>query len=121
MTKSLIEEKLGTDIDVHGYRILILAPTISEKTKGGIILSDSHRSLEGRGHNIGLVLKIGPLAYLPLNKFGGKPYCNVGDWVIYSSYERDEIKINDKLCFFINDERIYATIPNISIIKGLDL
>jgi co-chaperonin GroES (HSP10) len=119
--KTLIEEKLGTDIDVHGYRILVLAPAISEKTKGGIILSDSLRALESRGHNIGLVLKLGPLAYQPSEKFGGKPYCNVGDWVIYSSYERDEIKINDKLCFFINDERIYATIPDINVIKGLDL
>jgi co-chaperonin GroES (HSP10) len=65
---------------------------------------------------------MGPMAYQPLEKFGGEPHCKVGDWVIYSSYERDEIYINEHLCFFLNDERIYATIPDIStIVKELEV
>ena len=122
MSKSLIEQELGTDIDVKGYRVLLKAIVISEKTKGGLIYTDSYKNSIARNHNVGLVLKMGPMAYQPLEKFGGEPHCKVGDWVIYSSYERDEIYINEHLCFFLNDERIYATIPDIStIVKELEV
>lgn len=116
MSDSLILKELGTDIDVHGYRILVKAFIIPEKTASGLYTPDSYRNSESRGHNMGLVLKMGPLAYQPPEKFGGKPYCAIGDWIIYSSYERDEIKINDYLCYFVNDERVYATVPDINVI-----
>ncbi len=110
MHKSLIEQEIGVDLKVHGYRILLKAISLPEKTKGGLILGESMRNMEKRAYNIGLVLKMGDQSYLPLEKFGGKPYCSVGDWVYYSSYERDEVNINNHLCYFINDERIYATL-----------
>jgi len=117
----LIKQEIGTDIDVKGYRILLKAIDIPEITKGGIYLHHSYRNQERRGHNVGRVLKMGPMAYQPLEKFGGSPYCQIGDWVIYSSYERDEIYIDNHLCFFINDERIYAVIPDITaIIKDVE-
>jgi len=68
------------------------------------------KNMERRAYNIGLVLKMGNQAYTPLERFGGKAYCSIGDWVYYSSYERDEVNINNHLCYFINDERIYATL-----------
>jgi co-chaperonin GroES (HSP10) len=118
--KSFIEKELGCDITVHGYRVLLKAIVFPESSKGGIIYTEQHKNLEKRGYNIGRVLKMGPLAYQPMDKFGGSPYCKPGDWVIYSSYERDEININDHLCFFVNDERIYATIADINqVVKGL--
>lgn len=116
MTESLIIKELGTDIEVHGYRVLIKAVKLPEKTGKGVFIPESYRNAESRGHNIGLVLKMGPMAYQPLEKFGGKPYCSLGDWVVYSSYERDEITIKDHLCYFVNDERIYATLPDINVI-----
>jgi co-chaperonin GroES (HSP10) len=111
---------LNTDIDVQGYRILLRAVILPEATKSGIILTETYKKLERRAYNVGLVLKMGEMAYKPLEKFGGKPYCEVGDWVFYSSYEREEAYINDQLCFFINDERVYAKIPDITaVIKEL--
>lgn len=118
----LIEQEIGTDVDVKGYRILLKAVVIPERSKGGIIYDETYRKAETRGHHVGRVLKMGPMTYQPIEKFGGAPYCQVGDWVIYSSYERDEIYINNHLCFFINDERIYATIPDITtIVKDLEV
>jgi co-chaperonin GroES (HSP10) len=120
MTESLIQKELNTDIDVQGYRILLRAVILPEATKSGIILTETYKKLERRAYNVGLVLKMGEMAYKPLEKFGGKPYCEVGDWVFYSSYEREEAYINDQLCFFINDERVYAKIPDITaVIKEL--
>lgn len=114
--KTLIEREIGCDVEVHGYRVLIKSVELPEKTRGGILYTDQYRNLEKRAYNVGQVLKMGPLAYRPLEKFGGKPFCAVGDWVIYSAYEREEININNHLCFFINDERVYASVPDISAV-----
>ena len=117
MHNSLIEQELGIDLVVHGYRILLKAVTLPEKTKGGIFLPERIRDIEKRSYNIGRVLKMGDQAYKPLERFGGSPYCKVGDWVYYSSYERDEVNINGHLCYFINDERIYATLSESDLDK----
>jgi co-chaperonin GroES (HSP10) len=117
MQESLIEKEIGIDLTVHGYRVLIKAITLPETTKSGLMLPEKMRNMERRAYNIGLVLKMGPQAYEPLERFGGVPYCNVGDWVYYSSYERDEVNINNHLCYFINDERIYATLSESDLSK----
>jgi co-chaperonin GroES (HSP10) len=115
--KAFLEQEIGVDLIVHGYRVLLKAITLPEKTKSGLILSEVMRNMERRAYNIGLVLKMGNQAYQPLDKFGGAPYCKVGDWVYYSSYERDEVNINNHLCYFINDERIYATLSEADLSK----
>lgn len=112
----LIEQELGTDIHVKGYRLLLKAVVLPNVTAGGIHLPDSLRSRNQRDYNIGLVLKMGDQAYKPLDKFGGAPFCKIGDWVHYSAYERQEEYINDHLCYYINDERVYAVIPDISFV-----
>lgn len=117
MTISLIEKEIGIDLTIHGYRVLLKAITLPETTKSGLMLPEKMRNMERRAYNIGLVLKMGLQAYQPLERFGGTPYCNIGDWVYYSSYERDEVNINNHLCYFINDERIYATLSESDLIK----
>jgi co-chaperonin GroES (HSP10) len=112
---SLMQREIGVDLVVHGYRILLKAVTLPETTKGGIMLPEKMRNMERRAYNIGLVLKMGPQAFFPLERFGGVPFCEIGDWVYYSSYERDEVNINNHLCYFINDERIYATLSEESL------
>ena len=65
---------------------------------------------------MGKVLKMGNMAFQPLSKFGGEPFCSVGDWVHFSSYEREEIYIGDYLCYYVNDKRVYSIINNIEMI-----
>lgn len=120
-TQSLMEQEIGTDaLELKGYRILLKAVVLPETTKGGIILPEAYKKLERRVYNIGLVIAMGSRCYQPLEKFGGEPYCKVGDWVYYSSYEREEALVNDHLCFFINDERVYSVIKDIkAVVKEL--
>ena len=40
--KTFCEEQIGCDFEIFGYRVLLLAPQIEKKTKGGIILSDEY-------------------------------------------------------------------------------
>ena len=86
MCNELIIKEIGVDLEIHGFRILLKAIELPEKTKHGLILSTQMRNMEKRAYNIGLVLKMGNQAYQPLEKFGGSPFCKVGDWVYYSSY-----------------------------------
>lgn len=100
-------EEIGCEPEVKGYRILIKAPEIPEKSKGGVYLTESYKNMERRTKNLGRVLKIGPTAFS--DRFEDRRV-NVGDWILYSIYEREEVYPNDKLCYFINDERIYASV-----------
>ena len=118
MTDSLILQELGTDIDVFRFNLLLKAPVIPEKTEAGIFTTESYRKSESRAPNVGLVLKIGPQAFTPPEKFGikeGETLCKIGDWVKYSHYERDEEYINGHLCYFIVDDRIIAKYPSLDV------
>lgn len=110
------EQLIADSVDVKGYRILLKAVELPEKTKAGIILTESYKKLEKRSYNVGKVIKMGHMSFQPLEKFCGQAYCSVGDWVHFSSYEREEVYINDYLCYYINDERIYSVISNIEMI-----
>lgn len=100
-------QEIGCDIEVKGYRILIKSAELPEKSKGGLILTESYKNMERRTKNLGRVLKIGPTAFT--DRFEDRRV-NVGDWILYSIYEREEVYPNDKLCYFINDERVYASV-----------
>jgi co-chaperonin GroES (HSP10) len=114
---SLIEKEIGLDLEVHGYKVLLKAVTLPEKTKHGFILSEGMIKGETNSYHIGRVLKLGAQAYQPYERFGGKPFVSIGEWVIYSSYERDRHVFNNNLCFFVNDDRIVATVKEKDLIK----
>ena len=50
--------------------------------------------------------------YLPPEKFPHGPRCKLGDWIIYSMYERQAEKINGRLCYFIADESVKAAVSS---------
>lgn len=105
-----IKKELGIDINVKGYRVLIRAPMRSEKTSGGIYMPNNHyKDTQERNMNIGLVLKVGPTAFSE----GFSDRLSVpGEWVYYSTYEREKIEPRPGIiCYFINDERIFAGVP----------
>lgn len=108
---SLIKKETGVYLKVKGYRVLLKALVIPEKSKGGIIYTDNEKERLQRHYNIGLVLDMGPQAYTPLENFAGEPLCKVGDWIHYSPYERYEEKIGGHLCYFINDDKVSSVIP----------
>lgn len=114
-------QQIGVDGIVHGYRILLRSPWMPPQSKGGIIIPPASREARQNRANIGLVLSMGPKCFV------GKDYdeadknrCAVGDWVWYSSYEKEECNKNEFLCYYINDDRVYETIKpeDLSTILG---
>lgn len=104
---SICMREIGCEPDVKGYRLLIKAPKIPDKSSGGIIYVDQYKKENRRYQNVGLVLKIGPTAFQ--DRFEDRR-CKEGDWIHYSSYEREEVYPYDELCYYINDEKIYAVL-----------
>jgi co-chaperonin GroES (HSP10) len=112
MHESFCRKMIGSDPDVKAYRVLLMTLSMPEKTKGGIILTDSSVGEVEKRFNIGQVLKVGPLAFA--NDGHTDHSCfkvDIGDWVHYSILEREPVVSNGKLCYYINDSRIYARIP----------
>lgn len=101
-------ETIGVQ-NIESYRlfeddVLIGTYIRPEKTKGGIILTDNAKQEDRFQGKVGLLLKVGPMAF----KFdksgqyhleGDKPA--VGDWVIYRPSDAWEISINGVSCRII--------------------
>lgn len=109
MEESFCKKMIGADPEVLGYRILLMAPPVPETTRGGIILDKNYAADRERRSNTALVLKIGPECFL--GEKGLETFrVEVGDWIHYSTLEREEVFAHDKRCFYINDSRIYARV-----------
>lgn len=102
-----------------GWRILVEPITIERITPGGLVLPDSN--IEAQEHNryVGRVVAMGDACYKhPIfQEVGGKPWCHVGDWIIYNQYTGMGAKIKDSNgevvhMRFINDKAVLATTKN---------
>lgn len=104
--------QIGADLDVLGYRVLIRAPIVKETTKSGLIVPDSTRNEKQRYENAGLVLELGPHCFKGEGfKYDTEPRFRIGDWVYYSSYEKEKYILHSFVCYFITDDRVHARIP----------
>jgi co-chaperonin GroES (HSP10) len=97
-----------------GWRVLILPYQGKKKTDGGIILTSEFQEKERVATVCGYVLKVGPLAYKDLDKFGDdvEPWCKEGDWVIFGRYAGSRFKIEGGEVRILNDDEIIARISS---------
>ena len=94
-----------------GYRILLLPFTPKEKTKGGILFSQEQLDKARIATTCGYVLKMGDLAYQDKDKFE-KPWCKVGDWVMFARYAGSRLPIEGGEVRIINDDEVLGTIKD---------
>lgn len=93
---------------VVGFRVLVRAPHTNETTNGGIILINSTRSQQDKTTNWGKVMKMGPQCYLEEDY--REPWCEVGDWVEFSTYESKNIFVYEQPCYYINDSQVLSVL-----------
>jgi len=114
-------ESWATDNDVPtpkkipqpvGYRILIRPRGITEKTKGGIILTDSSKDGQSYLNSVGQILAMGNECYSDRKK----PWCKVGDWVIFGRYAGARISVQNVKMVLLNDDEIIATLENPEVV-----
>tara|TARA_R100000742_G_C4163946_1_gene4570 strand:+ start:80 stop:448 length:369 start_codon:yes stop_codon:yes gene_type:complete len=95
-----------------GYRILIRPRGIIEKTKGGIILTDSSKDSQAYLNSVGQIIAMGEECYSDRKK----PWCKVGDWVIFGRYAGARISVQKVKMLLLNDDEIIATLESPDII-----
>ena len=92
-----------------GYRILVLPFTPKNKTKGGILFSQETLDKARIATTCGYVLKMGDLAYKDKEKFN-KPWCKIGDWVMFARYAGSRLPIEGGEVRILNDDEVLGTI-----------
>ena len=96
--------------DPTGWRIVILPHKGVEKTKGGVLLSDQAIQEQQWTTNVGLVMKLGPMAYKDKDKFSTGPWCKEKDWVIFARYAGSRLKIDGGELRILNDDEILGVV-----------
>ena len=94
-----------------GWRILVLPFKQKDKTKGGILITDSTIEKSQVASTCGLVLATGPHCY-DKEKFPEGPWCKKGDWIIFARYAGSRIKIDGGEIKLLNDDEVLATVEN---------
>ena len=111
----------ATDNSIHtpekvpkpvGYRILIRPRGVIEKTKGGIILTDTNKDSQSYLNSVGQVIAMGLECYSDRKQ----PWCKVNDWVIFGRYAGARISVQKVKMLLLNDDEIIATLENPDII-----
>lgn len=120
-----LQEILNTfaelEIKPKGYNIAIIpfnlsteaqAEVASTQNKSGLFIPQSSQALFGdsmeRVNQVGLLVSIGELAYSDKNN----PYCNIGDWVLFSGIKANQAKIKKYHVIFCADTNVIATLNN---------
>jgi co-chaperonin GroES (HSP10) len=99
--KKEILDRLGdlSGLSVMHNRIVVATSIRPQKTKGGIILTDTAREEDEYQGKVGLVIAMGPLAFKDdeKTKFHGQKI-EVGDWVYYHPHDGKQMKIKGVHC-----------------------
>lgn len=104
-------------IDVYAGRVLLAIYIAPKTTAGGIILTDSTVQEDLWQGTVGLVVKLGPIAFADddTHKFHGQTV-NIGDWVVFRPSDTKRLQINGVDCRLIEDALIDMRIPSPEII-----
>ena len=95
-----------------GYRILLRPRGVVEKTKGGIILTDSNKDSQTYLNSVGQVIAMGEECYSDRKK----PWCKVGDWVIFGRYAGARVSVQNVKMVLLNDDEIIATLESPEVV-----
>ena len=96
-----------------GFRVLLKARQVEEKTKGGIILTDDSREAAKFSCVVSEVISMGSDCYHDKNE----SWCKVGDWVLTAKYVGLKFKYEGEEYSMINDDEVLAVVPDPSKIS----
>ncbi len=100
-------------VDIKYNMILLATYFRPEKTAGGIIRPDSNKDEDEWQGKVGLVMKLGKLAYQDDadTQFGDEKV-EIGEWVVYRIADTWSLNINGYPCRMIKDSSIKMTVKD---------
>lgn len=111
--KEELLKKIGdvSDCEVFHNQVLCAIYLAPEKTAGGIIRPDSNRDEDKHQGKVALIVKMGPKAFAPDEKWSW-PEMNVGDWVYYRVSDGWSLTVNRVLCRILHDDDIRGRVQD---------
>ena len=102
-----------SNYDIFHNQILVAIYVRPNKTAGGIILTDNTLKEDEYQGKVGLVVKVGPTAFLDTEDedFQGQAV-NVGDWVVFRTGDGWQLTIRDTACRILTDRTIRLRIKD---------
>mgnify|MGYP003112556992 FL=1 len=91
-----------------GFRILIKVREVSNKTKGGIILTDESVDAAKFSCVVSKVISMGPDCYHDKDT----QWCKKGDWVLTGKYVGLKFKYDGEEYAIINDDEVVGVVPD---------
>lgn len=106
------------NVDVFHNQVLVVTYVRPEKTRSGIILSDTTRKEDEYQGKVGLVVKKGPMAFVDDDRvqFHGQNV-SVGDWITYRFSDGFPLEINGVHCRLLEDSHVRLRIASPDTIR----
>ena len=95
-----------------GYKLLVIKPKVVDKTESGLVVSGDYVKKEEAGAVVGLVLKVGDMAYKDEEKFPTGPWCKEGDFVLIGAYRGSRFSVDGEEFIMVNDDMIEGTVED---------
>lgn len=89
--------------DIFHNQVLCAVYVAPEKTKGGIIRPDSNIDEDKYQGKVGLIIKMGPRAFVSDDRWSWPDDMGVGDWVWYRISDTVSVTINKQPCRILDD------------------
>lgn len=105
------------DIEPLADIAMVAVYTRPDRTKGGILLADRTRDEDLYQGKVGLVLKLGNLAFVEdeNHTWGGRTP-QVGDWVCYRVGDTFPFIVGERTCRFVRDVNVKAILHRPDIV-----
>ena len=112
--KDVILDALGdvSEFGVWHNQVLVAVYERPERTRSGIILADTTRDEDKFQGKVGLVVKLGPQAFVDDDKWTFANKANLHDWVWFRAAESYAVTVNGKLCRVVDDNKIRGDLPH---------
>lgn len=114
--KEKILETVGDHFgfELMNNQVLVAIYMRPEKTKGGVILSDRYRDEDLYQSKVGLLLDMGPSAFVEDGDgqwFGNKQF-KKGEWLVFRPSDGWSITVNGAPCRILQDTQVRGVIDN---------
>ena len=110
-----LSAKVGNinDFPLFGSNVLVAIYERPNKTKGGVYLADVTRAEDLYQGKVGLIMKLGPLAFTEDHDRGVvfPVTAKVGDWIVFRTSDTWQLAINKVPCRMMADVAVRMIVP----------
>lgn len=113
--KKKLTEEIGDlkNVEIFNNQVLLAVYMRPEKTKSGLFMPDSHRDEDRHQSKVGLVLKMGPNAFIDdTNTWFKDVNVEGGDWLVFRPSDGWPITVNGVLCRMLDDTNIRGRVQH---------